>query len=235
MTAQAEKRSPATTRARHHKQALAQQTGFSLIEMSIVLVIVGVLLGGVLKGQSLIESSRVKSVLNDINALSSGYYGYDDRYRQLAGDDGSLAVLQARGGQWANLSLAGDLSGIWDITAANTFSGTGENGAFFQQLRASGFIQGNVTDTGVNALPRHAFGGLIGVTANAMTGMVANGRYLCLGSLPGSAARSIDIAKDDGIANTGNLRATLGANNASPSALATSYSDSDTYTICLGI
>ena len=159
-------------------QAKFEELGFSLIELSIVLVIIGVLLGGVLKGQSIIESSRVKSALNDINALSSAYYAYDDRYHQLAGDDGNLVSLQARVGQWSNLSLVGDLNGLWDITSANTFSGTGENGAFFQQLRAGGFIQGNVADAGTSALPRHAFGGLIGVTANAVTGMTANSRYL---------------------------------------------------------
>jgi prepilin-type N-terminal cleavage/methylation domain-containing protein len=213
----------------------AVQSGFSLIEMSIVLVIVGVLLGGILKGQSMIEASRIKSTLNDINALSSAYYAYEDRYHQLAGDDGSLTSLQARGGQWATVSLAGDLNGVWDISAGNTFAGTGESGAFFQHLRAAGFMQGNVTETGVAALPRHAFGGLIGVTANAVTGMPTNSRYVCLGSLTGSMARSIDIAKDDGVANTGNIRSTQGGNNTIPSTSATAYSDTENYTLCMGL
>lgn len=216
-------------------QAKATEAGFSLIEMAIVLVIIGLLLGGVLKGQALIESSRVKSLLNDIHALSAAFYGYDDRYRQLAGDDGNLAALQARGGQWANISLEGDRNGIWDITAANTFAGTGEGGAFFQHLRAAGFIHGNPADTGTGALPRHAFGGWIGVTANAVTGMPANGRYLCVGSVPGSAARAIDLAKDDGVANLGVVRATQGINNAVPAATATSYTETDFYTLCLAL
>ena len=219
-----------TRHRRDHREA-----GFSLIEMAIVLVIVGLLLGGVLKGQALIESSRGKSLLNDINALSAALYGYDDRYRQLAGDDGALATLQARGGQWAGISLEGDRNGLWDITAANTFAGTGENGAFFQHLRASGFIQGNPADTGATSLPRHAFGGLVGVTANAVTGMPANGRYLCLGSVPGATARAIDLAKDDGVANLGLVRATQGVSNTIPAAAATSYSEVEHYTICLGL
>ena len=56
-----------------------------------------------------------------------------------------------------------------------------------------------------------------------------------MGSLSGSAARAIDLAKDDGVANTGNVRATQGASNATPAAAATSYLDSDVYTLCLSL
>jgi prepilin-type N-terminal cleavage/methylation domain-containing protein len=83
------------------KQQSRKQRGFTLIEIAIVLVIIGLLLGGVLQGQQLIENSRVKSATNDLNGLSAAAFSYQDRYGRLPGDDGPLATLQARGGSWA--------------------------------------------------------------------------------------------------------------------------------------
>jgi len=45
------------------------QTGFTLIELAIVLVIIGLLLGGVLKGQELINSAKVKNMASDIKNI----------------------------------------------------------------------------------------------------------------------------------------------------------------------
>jgi prepilin-type N-terminal cleavage/methylation domain-containing protein len=45
------------------------QSGFTLVEIAIVLVIIGLLLGGVLKGQELIENGRVKNAANDMNGI----------------------------------------------------------------------------------------------------------------------------------------------------------------------
>lgn len=42
-----------------------RQSGFTLIEIAIVLVIIGLLLGGILKGQELINSARVKNLASD--------------------------------------------------------------------------------------------------------------------------------------------------------------------------
>lgn len=215
---------------------MKQQSGFTLIEMAVVLVIIGLLIGGIFKGQQLIETASIKSTINDIGTISAAYQAYYDRFRQLPGDDGNLATLQARGGTWsASVSsalTAGDMDGILDVTAAQTFTGAGENGSFFQQLRAAGFLAGNANEALTAALPRNTFGGLVGVTGNAITGMSANGKYLCVGSVPGKAARAIDLAKDDGVSNTGTMRATEGGSNIAPGTAATTYDDTMTYTIC---
>ncbi len=72
------------------------QSGFTLVEIAIVLVIIGLLLGGVLKGQELIENGRVKNAAADMNGISAAYNSYLDRYRRLPGDDGpNLAALTA--------------------------------------------------------------------------------------------------------------------------------------------
>ena len=52
----------------------SKQSGFTLIEIAIVLVIIGLLLGGVLKGQELINSAKIKNVANDLNGISAARY-----------------------------------------------------------------------------------------------------------------------------------------------------------------
>ncbi|MBE0493720.1 MAG: prepilin-type N-terminal cleavage/methylation domain-containing protein [Thiomicrospira sp.] len=60
-----------------------KQKGFTLIEIAIVLVIIGLLLGGVLKGQELIKSAKVKAAAGDVNAYGVALIGYQDRYGDL--------------------------------------------------------------------------------------------------------------------------------------------------------
>src|SRR5580658_4568769 len=64
-----------------------KQSGFTLVEIAIVLVIIGLLLGGILKGQEMINQAKIKNVVSDFNGIASALYGYSDRYRQLPGDD----------------------------------------------------------------------------------------------------------------------------------------------------
>ncbi|HEX6319483.1 MAG TPA: prepilin-type N-terminal cleavage/methylation domain-containing protein, partial [Burkholderiales bacterium] len=63
------------------------QKGFTLVEIAIVLVIIGLLLGGILKGQEMITQAKIKNVIADMSGVSAAMYGYQDRYRALPGDD----------------------------------------------------------------------------------------------------------------------------------------------------
>ena len=65
------------------------QSGFTLIEIAIVLVIIGLLLGGILKGQELINSARVKNLAADFRNIPVFIYGYQDKFKALPGDDAS--------------------------------------------------------------------------------------------------------------------------------------------------
>jgi prepilin-type N-terminal cleavage/methylation domain-containing protein len=211
----------------------AAQAGFTLVEIAIVLVIVGLLLAGVLKGQELIENSRVKAAAGEMNGVSAAFNAYRDRFRTLPGDDGpNAAALQARGGSWANITLAGNNNGLLLVTQAQVFTGAGEGAAFWQALKAAGFITGNPADAAVAALPRNAFGGLIGVGA-PVTGMTtSNG--ICLSQVPGKAARALDVQLDDGVSNAGSIRSTLGVTgaNTNPGAASATYDDGQQYTLC---
>src|SRR5687767_11620175 len=77
---------------REDKKMKSRQNGFTLVEIAIVLVIIGLLLGGILKGQEMITQAKIKNVIADFSGVSAAYYGYQDRYRAIPGDDsGALA------------------------------------------------------------------------------------------------------------------------------------------------
>ena len=62
------------------------EPGFSLIEMSIVLLIIGLIVGGILKGQDLLESARLKSIISQINEFRLAANVFYDKYDALPGD-----------------------------------------------------------------------------------------------------------------------------------------------------
>ena len=62
------------------------QRGFTLIEIAIVLVIIGLLLGGVLKGQELITSARVRNLISAQDGVKAAFFGFQDRFRAFPGD-----------------------------------------------------------------------------------------------------------------------------------------------------
>src|SRR2546430_10793879 len=87
-----------------------RQQGFTLVEIAIVLVIIGLLLGGILKGQEMITQAKIKNVIADFSGVSAAYHGYQDRYRAIPGDDPNAAT------RWAAMTnpapVAGDGNGI---------------------------------------------------------------------------------------------------------------------------
>src|SRR3990170_4404921 len=94
-----------------------RQRGFTLVEIAIVLVIIGLLLGGILKGQEMITQAKIKNVINDFNGLSAALYSYQDRYRALPGDDLNAAT------RWATqVAVAGDGNGVFAGTYNNVLA-----------------------------------------------------------------------------------------------------------------
>ena len=127
-----------------------QATGFTLIEIAIVLVIIGLLLGGVLKGQELITGARVRNLISQQDGAKAAFFGFQDRYRALPGDyasastnincpnaasatcingngNGQIESAGAGGGTprehlltWTHLTAAGFLNGSYNMAAADT-------------------------------------------------------------------------------------------------------------------
>lgn len=204
---------------RQDTHTMKRQTGFTLIEISIVLVIIGLLLGGVLKGQELIENAKIKRMNNDFSGIASATYSYLDRYSAIPGDDKNADA------RWSGATKGdgkGSLDGAWDASDSK------ETKHFWDHLRRSNLIVGGAGSD----LPVHAFGGVIGV-ANDYLGI--SGPVICMDNINGKRAEIIDRQLDDGKPNTGVLRATEGSALATAHAdtnVAATYIEGKTYSIC---
>ena len=190
-----------------------KQSGFTLVEIAIVLVIIGLLLGGILKGQELINSARVRNMADQNSGIQAAYFGFIDRYRQVPGDWAAAAAAQAIGD--ATVTLGGNGNGRIDNTLA-------EAAGVFSQLAKSQFIGGGFTPAvgapatealyvSTIASPVNAFNGPLVLTRNdGYSGTNSVRLNLHMGTnVPVSIARELDIKVDDGLPNTGVLRLTI--------------------------
>ena len=111
-------------------------SGFTLIEIAIVLVIIGLLLGGVLKGQELITGARVRNLISQQDGVKAAFFGFQDRFRALPGDYASAST------NINGVTIAGDGNGR--IEGPNT-GGTYETLLAWNHLTAAGFLNGSYT------------------------------------------------------------------------------------------
>lgn len=179
---------------KHHIQLARKQLGFTLVEIAIVLVIIGLLLGGVLKGQEMIENARIKSVVADMNGISAAYNSYLDRYRAIPGDE-LVATMTARGWPGTMGATAATSNGRMDTLPPATFTNTNpEQAGMWRALRASGLTNGDpLAIAGQATMPRAGTGGLIGVSLGAYG---LTGPTVCVSGLTAKQAAGIDAAID---------------------------------------
>ena len=188
------------------------QSGFTLIEIAIVLVIIGLLLGGVLKGQELITAARVRNLISNQDGVKAAYFGFLDRYRALPGDysaartnipnctadatcpngdgDGQIEAAQESIASWSHLSKAGFITGNYDYNATESPTTTPSNPYGSRiQLIYDNVYRDAAADTGT---ARH----------NLKTGA----------NIPSDIMAEVDRKVDDGVGNAGALRhSTYGA------------------------
>jgi len=194
------------------------QRGFTLIEIAIVLVIIGLLLGGVLKGQELINTARVRALNNTVDGITAAWFSFQDRYRALPGDYSLAAV---------NLPapvvpiLNGDGNGLVGDVAS--VPNAAERGQAWVQLQAAGYITGNYNGAGVAAnvyncalvsCPDNGFGSGLNIgygaqnqTQTALGTASISAHELITGrGIPVEVLAELDRKVDDGNAGSGAMQ-----------------------------
>ncbi len=187
------------------------EAGFTLVEIAIVLVIIGLLLGGILKGQEMINQARIKNVINDFNGVTVAVTSYQDRYRALPGDDPNADT------RWTVQAPAkGDGNGVilgkYNATVAGAAPAAAEeSNLFWQHLRIAGFVPGLTTGAGSGTQPPNAAAGMIGVqnAVNPGVGLGFTGLTICSSNIPDKVAIAVDTQMDDSNSQTGQVRAQL--------------------------
>jgi prepilin-type N-terminal cleavage/methylation domain-containing protein len=216
---------------------MKKQSGFTLVEIAIVLVIIGLLLGGVLKGQELINSAKVKNLATDFRNMSTFVYAYQDKYRAIPGDDraaithlGATAVCAGTTTCPTPNENVGDgrINGWWSSTSA-----TAESVVFWQHVRLANLATGSTTIGSADYFPRNAEGGVMGISgATPVTGWTGN-FFICSAGVQGRFVRQLDTMLDDGVSTTGTVRAIANGATAVGAAVTVAPTDDATlFTVC---
>jgi len=186
--------------------SIAKQRGFTLVEIAIVLVIIGLILGGVFKGQALIDSARVRSLTTDVSGIRAAWFSFQERYRSIPGDFPNAAS------QIDSAALPGNGNGRID--------GGQERAAVWQQMALAGLISGNF-DGAQNATgtasdmqcasgtcPKNPFNGFYKISYSAQAADVEGlAHEIFTGEqIPVSIMSQLDTKLDDGKPSSGRFR-----------------------------
>jgi prepilin-type N-terminal cleavage/methylation domain-containing protein len=183
-------------------------SGFTLIEIAIVLVIIGLLLGGVLKGQELITGARVRNLISQQDGVKAAFFGFQDRFRGLPGDYASAST------NINGVTISGDGNGR--IEGPNA-GGTYETLLAWNHLTAAGFLNGSYTLAASNTSapidtnnPKNPYSVYIQIIYDANWGATGNTiqkHNLKTGSqIPVEIIAEVDRKIDDGLPFAGGFQ-----------------------------
>ncbi len=195
-----------------------KQRGFTLIEIAIVLVIIGLLLGGVLKGQELITSARVRSLISQQDGIKVAYFGFLDRYRALPGDYTSASANINGVGATCG---TGNGDGNGQITT--TAQGIDERILAWEHLSKAGFISGSYTcdaKESPTTTPSNPYGTRMQLAYdNVYDGAPTPRHNIKTGNqIPSDILAEMDRKSDDGVATGGTFRFSIyGSGGTEPS------------------
>lgn len=237
-----------------------KKSGFTLVEMTIIIAIIGFMVAGIMAGNSLLRSSRIKSTTAEFALYTQAINNFRDKYGALPGD------FSTASGVWSGFTN-GDGNGLITTNVAGTR--LDEQFLAWQQLRAAEMITGNFTGVAGSAGARDrvvgenipeaklkdAGWGLISVTLTDIAGGyteipytapdMAPNHVLWLGgrSVSGTVdsqtpvlspeeAAGVDDKMDDGLPGSGKVVAQTNGGTGTCSNSATEYNGSDTSLSC---
>lgn len=179
-----------------NKRFSTDKAGFTLVEIAIVLVIIGVILGATLKGQEIIKNAKAKRLVNQQKEIIAAIMAYSDRYGYLPGDD---AAKTAHG--WTTSHDGGANGNVSDYSAACLSTDTTvESCLVWEHLRFANLISGTTNPQA----PNNVFGGTVGFGSTNVYGEA--GLWSVFTAVPYDIAAMVDLQYDDGVYNTGSIR-----------------------------
>ena len=175
---------------------MKQNSAFTLVELSIVLVILGLLVGGVLTGQSLIRAAELRSVPTQQARYQTAAMTFKDKYLAIPGDmNNAASYWGAADGGTGNSAGCMNTQG----TGTQTCNGNGDGKIlpagssneyfrFWQHLANAGLIEGTYSGIGVGDLTYGA------TTANTPAGRISSSLWFAAytGSISAGAAWMFD-------------------------------------------
>lgn len=185
-----------------------KKSGFTLIELSIVLVLIGLLVGGVLVGRDLIRASETSATIAQIQKYNSAVRNFEEKYGQLPGDMNSATATQfgfsARGSYCGEGDGNGRIDGVW-ANAAASCSGTspnGEEGLFWVDLTTANGLNVNMIDGSFSTAVAASFSSNIsGTKLNAYMpqAKLGRGNYIYVFGLSSSSSAAYPAGNFFGI------------------------------------
>jgi prepilin-type N-terminal cleavage/methylation domain-containing protein len=198
-----------------------QQAGFTLIEIAIVLVIIGLLLGGVLKGQELITGARVRNLISQQDGVKAAYFGFLDRFRALPGDYSTATTTITGVSAASGCGVAanqGNGNGNGQVEGPNTPAAVVPTEATlaWEHLSKAGFINGTYTCAAAVSQatsPTNPYGSFLEIaydTSYGNAGAASRHNLKTGAQIPSDILGEIDRKIDDGNALQGSFRAEVG-------------------------
>lgn len=206
---------------------MPMKKGFTLVELSIVLVVIGLLTGGILVGQSLIASSELGAFTRQIQQYDANLALFKDRFRGIPGDTNRISYsgthggrandgwVESRGGDdnhfenevayfWQDFSVSGMLKEEYSFTTGSGII-SGENVPQAKMGNDAGIVvcrPDNVADPFYNVANVYWISDLPESGVNTWGGVCSDCKY----AFTPSEALSVDVKMDDGLQNSGDVR-----------------------------
>ena len=177
-------------------------SGFTLIELSIVLVIIGLVVGGVLVGRDLIRAAELQSVITDVNKITTAVNTFRGKYNALPGDMTNATAIWGSAGGDSGDNYTDSCAGSLPASGTLTCNGNGdgeinplvgslagqylyESFTFWQHLSLEGLVPGRFSGASGSGGP---FIAMLGV--NVLPSRISNGGYTpyYLGTFDGTPA-----------------------------------------------